>query len=454
MHCRSCEILLEKNISQIEGVEKVEVSYKKGIAEVEFAHGAPNDTAIAKAVNEAGYSLGQGGKLPWFSGDGDTWFDIMLGVSALMVLFMAGKLLGVFDGIGTTFGSEPTYPIVFVIGLTAGISTCMAVVGGLVAGFSASYAETHQYATRWQRFKPNLFFNAGRLISYAVLGGVIGALGSAVKLSTGFTGFLVAAAGVVMLYLGLKLTGISPKLSNMSLALPKKIGRALGMKDRKDEYSHKEAFIGGALTFFLPCGFTQAMQIYAVTTGSFAAGATIMFLFALGTLPGLLGVGALTSILKGAPARIFFRFVGLVVLVLGIVNIANGYNLSGINFQLPSFASAGSSCPVGTPCSSGQGASGGEVAQMENGEQVVNMTQSANGYSPNNFTVKKGIPVKWVIDSQNAYTCSASIRMSAYNIAQFLQAGQNVITFTPTQTGNIRFTCGMGMFSGTFMVVE
>ena len=136
MHCRSCEMLLEKNISRIEDVKNVEVSYKKGVAEVEFVHGAANDTAIAKAVQEAGYSLGQGGKLPWLSGDSDTWFDIMLGVSALMVLFMAGKLLGVFNGIGTAFGAAPTYPIVFVIGLTAGISTCMAMVGGLVAGFS------------------------------------------------------------------------------------------------------------------------------------------------------------------------------------------------------------------------------------------------------------------------------------------------------------------------------
>jgi sulfite exporter TauE/SafE/copper chaperone CopZ len=441
MHCRSCEILLEKNISTIEGVKKVEVSYKKGFAEVEFMNEAPNDAAITKVVNEAGYSLGQAGKLPWFSKDGDTWLDIMLGVSVLFVLFLTLKVTGVLDGIGGAFGSAPTFPIVFVIGLTAGISTCMAVVGGLVAGFSASYAESHQYATRWERFKPNLFFNAGRLASYTVLGGVIGALGSAVKLSTGFTGLLVAAAGMVMLYLGLKLTGISPKLSNWSLVLPKKLGRKFGMKDGGGDYSHKETLIGGALTFFLPCGFTQAMQIYAVTTGSFTSGALIMFLFALGTLPGLLGVGALTSVLKGTPARIFFRFVGLAVLVLGFVNIANGYNLSGMNFSLPS-------------AGLGDAAATAPLASVENGVQIVNMTQAANGYSPNSFTVKVGVPVKWIIDSQNAYTCAASIRMPAYNIAQFLQAGQNIITFTPTQVGNIRFTCGMGMYSGNFTVVD
>ena len=442
MHCKSCEILLEKGISEIEGVKKVDVNHRKGIAEVEFGQSAPNDDAVARAVQSAGYSLGVAGKLSWFSHEGETWFELMLGIAALFVLFMVGKVAGVFDGLGGAFGSAPTYPIVFVIGLTAGISTCMAVVGGLVAGFSASYAETHQYATRWERFKPNLFFNAGRLVSYAALGGAVGALGSAVKLSAGFTGLLLAAAGLVMLYLGLKLTGISPKLSNLNFTLPKKLGRALGMKNSGGDYSHKEAFVGGALTFFLPCGFTQAMQIYAMTTGGFASGAAIMFLFALGTMPGLLGIGAISSVLKGAPARIFFRFVGLAVLILGFVNITNGYNLSGITIPLPSFGSGSAA------------AAPGALAPIVDGAQVVNMTQAANGYAPNAFTVKKGIPVKWVIDSQSAYTCAASIRMPAYNIAQLLQAGQNVITFTPTQTGNVRFTCSMGMYSGTFTVVD
>ncbi len=440
MHCRSCEILIEKNIGKIAGVRSAEVNHRKGIAEVDFAGGSADDAAVAKAVNESGYSLGKSGKLAWLSRDGETWSEIMFGVSALAVLAVIAKVSGVFDGAIGAFGSAPTYPIVFVIGLTAGISTCMAVIGGLVAGFSASYAETHQYASRWERFRPNLFFHAGRLVSYAIFGGAIGALGSAVRLSSGFTGALVVGAGLVMLYLGLKLTGVSPKLSNASLSLPKGFGRALGMADADAEYSHRGAFVGGALTFFLPCGFTQAMQVYAITTGSFVSGATIMLLFALGTMPGLLGVGALTAMLKGMSARIFFRFVGLAVLLLGLFNIANGYGLLGINLPLPSF---GSGAGVVAP-----------PPEIVDGVQVVHMTQSAGGYSPNSFTVKKGVPVRWVIDSTNAYTCAASLRMPAYHIGEFLQAGENVITFTPTETGPVRFTCGMGMYSGTFTVID
>ncbi len=443
MHCRSCEIMLENSIFKIEGVKKANLNYKKGIAEVEFADNPVADELIAQAIKEAGYSLGNAEKLPLFSKDGENYFEVIFGLAILMALFLFAKITGISELFNIKFSGSPTYPIVFLIGLTAGVSTCMALVGGLVAGFSASYAEKHQYATRWQRFSPNLYFNAGRLASYALLGGVMGSLGSVISLSTGTTGFLVILAGVLMLYIGLKLTDISPRLSNMSITLPKSLSRMLGISDSNGDYSHKEATIGGALTFFLPCGFTQAMQIYAITTGSFASGAAIMFLFALGTAPGLLGIGALTSVLKGTLARMFFRFVGVTVIILGIFNISTGSALSGINIPLPSFSQSGAA-------SAEQEA----LAPVKNGEQIVNMVQLGNEYSPNSFTVRKGIPVKWIIDSQNQYTCAASIRMSAFGIAQYLREGENIIRFTPTQAGNVRFTCGMGMYSGIFKVVD
>ncbi len=440
MHCKSCEILLEKSISQISGVKKVEVSQKLGIAEVEFSHGIVAEELIAQAVNDAGYTLGHAKKLPWVSRNPEEWMELLLGTTTLLFFWMVGNTVGIFDTFGTNISATPTYPIIFIIGLTAGVSTCMAVVGGLVAGFSASYAQKHQYATRWERFKPHLFFNIGRLLSYAILGGVIGSLGSVVTISTGFTGVLVAVSGLVMVVMGMKLTDISPKLSNTNITLPKKISQMLGIHKNDGEYSHAQAFIGGILTFFLPCGFTQAVQVYAITTGSFATGAIVMFLFALGTMPGLVGIGALTTLLQGKGAKIIFRFIGLIVLILGIVNLSNGISASGIQIPSP-FDMFGNKATT-------------NEAIIENGEQVVKMIQSAGGYSPNKFIVKKGIPVRWVIDSQNAYTCAASLRMPQYNIAQFLKEGENVITFTPTQAGVVRFMCSMGMYSGTFTVVE
>jgi uncharacterized protein len=439
MHCTACEIVLERSIAKVPGVEKVAVSLKSGIAEVVFLGDAANDAAIESAVRSAGYSFGNTESAALLSRDGEEWFGFLLAAASLLIVWLLGDISGLWNSLGSISIAAPTYPAIFVIGLTAGISTCMAVVGGLVAGIAASYAKAHQHATGWQRFAPNLYFTAGRLVSYALLGGAIGALGSAVQISAGLTAFLIAAAGLVMLYLGLKLTGISPKLSQLGITIPKWAAVRLGLYGNGGEYSHRSAFLGGALTFFLPCGFTQAMQLYAVTTSSFASGGLVMLLFALGTTPGLLGIGALTSVLQGRAARHLYRFVGVAVITLGIMNIASGIRASGITVFAP--AENGPLPAVSAPVANG-------------GEQVVRMNQIANGYVPNRFTVKRGIPVKWIIDSQNAYTCAASIRMPAFGISAYLKSGQNVITFTPTQAGTYRFTCSMGMYSGSFDVID
>ena len=86
--------------------------------------------------------------------------------------------------------------------------------------------------------------------------------------------------------------------------------------------------------------------------------------------------------------------------------------------------------------------------------QIIRMTQSANGYSPNIFTIKKGQPVKWIITSTNPFTCASSIMMRAYGINRGLKKGENIIEFTPTKVGEIKFSCTMGMYTGKFIVKE
>ena len=161
----------------------------------------------------------------------------------------------------------------------------------------------------------------------------------------------------------------------------------------------------GALTFFLPCGFTQAMQLYAISTGDFKSGAIVMGAFALGTAPALLGIGGLSSIMKGARARMFYAAVGILVIAFGI------YNIKSAMAVLPSATSSNNAEVNYTPID--QGADQGDV-------QIIKMTQSASGYSPSTLRVKAGIPVRWVI--------------------------------TPTEKGSIPYSCSMGMYRGTIIV--
>jgi plastocyanin domain-containing protein len=167
-----------------------------------------------------------------------------------------------------------------------------------------------------------------------------------------------------------------------------------------------------------------------------------MGVFAIGTAPGLLGIGGLTAAVKGAFARHFFRFAGIVVTLLALFNISNGWNLASPSINLPSLGNT-AAAQVNDP-----------NVTIENGVQIVKMTQSASGYAPNAFTIQKGIPVKWVIDAQEANSCSSVLVAPSINVKKGLAQGENTITFTPTETGTIKFSCIMGMYSGAFTVVE
>ncbi|MBL8030262.1 MAG: sulfite exporter TauE/SafE family protein [Candidatus Doudnabacteria bacterium] len=434
MHCKSCEILIEENIKQIPGVKKVESSHVSGRAKIWFEENKPSQNAIGKAVEAAGYTVGQDDKKHWFSRNPRDYYYLVNAAAILFFLFIAFQMFGLSDIAGNL--TSKSIAMAGVIGLVAGISSCMALIGGLVLALSARHSESHPEATPVQKFRPHLFFNLGRVLGFALFGGLIGLIGSALQPSPRFLGILTLLVGGVMILLGLKLVEVFPILQRVNLTLPKFVSRLLGIKHEAKEYSHKSAFLGGALTFFLPCGFTQAMQLYAVSTGNFVQGALIMSLFALGTAPGLLSIGGLSSAFKGSKARLFFATAGLAVILLGVFNVSNA---SRIVFP--------GSPETANTAQTSDNAITGTV-------QEVRMTQGGSGYSPNQFTVKKGNTVRWIINSTNQYTCASYINMPAYKISRPLKAGENIIEFTPMKTGEIAFSCSMGMYRGKFTVVD
>ena len=130
--------------------------------------------------------------------------------------------------------------------------------------------------------------------------------------------------GLVMIILGLQLTELFPRLSNKGITLPAGIAKFLGSIKKTKGIQSQNALVLGGLTFFLPCGFTQAMQLVAISSGSFVTGSIVMGLFAIGTTPGLLGIGGLTSVIKGKFAKIFFKFAGVLVILFAYITLVMG----------------------------------------------------------------------------------------------------------------------------------
>lgn len=453
MHCRSCEILIEHELKKLPGVTSVYVNHKNGTASVS-SETLLDERAVQAVLQVHGYSLGKE-ELPWFSRHAKDYAELGMAFLMAMGLYFIASSLGLVNlsAHGSNYDNLFT---VLAIGLTAGISTCMALVGGLILGASARYAEKHPMATGIQKFTPHIYFNIGRIVSYFVLGGVVGWAGSIFQLSLSTLGILTIGVGIVMLVLGGQLVDIFPRLKRVSFTLPKSISEALGIHQKaNEEYSDKNSMMAGAMTFFLPCGFTQAMQLYAMSIGSPLQGALTLGVFAIGTTPGLLGVGGLSAVVKGQGAKMFFKTAGVVVIALSLFNIKNGFNLAGGLPNIPRIIAVLAAQPGDTWDTIGTKAQAKDATgPTTDGLQEITMTQNARGYTPNTFTIQKGVPVKWTITSEDPSSCASSLVSQQLGIRTNLKRGTNVIEFTPKEAGTIRFMCSMGMFTGTFKVVE
>ncbi|MFA6995224.1 MAG: sulfite exporter TauE/SafE family protein [Patescibacteria group bacterium] len=448
MHCRSCEILIEEKLREVNHVKSANLNYKTSEAIIHYREIAPDMNDIKKAIAEAGYEIGESEKLPFLSRNRNDYANLGNAFLIIAILYFLFKNLGLFNLNVTSDLTSPGFGLIVLIGLVAGFSTCMALVGGLVLGLSTKFAENHPNATVKEKFKPHIFFVVGRILSYAFLGGLLGVIGKIFQVSPFVNGLLTLSVGIVMLVMGLQLIDIFPRLSKFKLSLPKGVSRVLGITKKREEYSHRNAMILGGLTFFLPCGFTQAMQLYAISTGSFGAGALVMGLFALGTAPGLLSIGGLTSIIQGSFKELFFKVAGLAVIFFAIFNLNNGYSLtslSAVGFRVNSFSAASNQT---------QNNINDPNVVLENGVQVVHMTENSNGYSPNRFSVKKGVPVKWIVEAKAPYSCASVLLIPKLKIQKFLAAGENIIEFTPTESGQLPFSCSMGMYTGVFNVYD
>ena len=117
--------------------------------------------------------------------------------------------------------------------------------------------------------------------------------------------------------------------------LPASLGKHIGRL--KGANSTLTPLLIGAATFVLPCGFTQSMQLYTLTTGSFLEGALTMTVFALGTLPVLALLSFSSLSIKKMQTGVFYKAAGLVVIFFGVFNLMNSLVAAGLIPPLVSF---------------------------------------------------------------------------------------------------------------------
>ena len=322
-HCASCKIFIEDTLNEQIGISRANVDLKHEIVSIDTTLDESQHKLaeiLTEEIKHNGYSLSIEKRAREKKDNGVIWQALPIGLTFIALFFIIQKSGVLNFGLGGTVTPVTS----FIIGLVASVSSCLAVVGGLVLSLSATVSQD-----KVSDVKPMMLFHGGRLISFAVLGGVLGAIGSAIGISFTFTAILGIIASVVMIVLGLNLVGLFEK--NL-IALPSGFFSFF----RKVEHKTIAPFLVGVGTFFLPCGFTQAMQVAALSSGSFLSGLLIMTTFALGTLPmlALLSFGS-ASFAQSKYAPLFFKSAGVVVIGLGAFALLAG--LAGLGIIDPLF---------------------------------------------------------------------------------------------------------------------
>jgi len=424
MHCPSCEILITDKFKEMSNVTAVKSNFQKQEAEVYFSGHLDQET-INKNIKPFGYEI-RDRQDKSFNEEpmSKKIIEASLITVGLILIYLIVKEINIIPSINIT-GNLNWLTVLF-LGLVASVSTCMATSGAL---FLSTIGK------KTNNLKQAVYFSLGRIISYSIFGFLAGLVGSVIITNFKFGSGLTLLAAIFMILLSLDMLHILSFSSIVPFGVSSNVFRKLEHLLIKDP--HKSAFFLGMITYFLPCGFTQATQVYALGLASPWQSALTMAIFALGTAPAIIFIGSLRGLLKSTFYQYFMKTVAVGVLILGVYYASNFLSIYGINIGFSQNINR-----IGTNVT------------IENGKQIINMDVISGGYSPNQFTIKKGIPVRWVISGKNIFGCQGYFVVPTLNISKALNEGENIIEFTPKETGFINFSCGMGMYRGRIEVID
>ena len=341
---------------------------------------------------------------------------------------------------------------IFITGLFAGGLTCLAVQGGLLATSIAQQEEDKlaDEAKRTGHAIPILSFLATRLVAYTILGIFLGILGSVAQLSLSTRVFLQFAVSVFMVGTALNLLNVHPIFRYFVIQPPKFLTRLV-----KTQSKSKSVFgpaLLGATTVLIPCGATQAMMAYAISTGSPFLGATTMFTFILGTSPLFFLMGYLAKRLGSGLSVGFNKVAAGAILLVAFYNINGAIALSGSSWTLENLLTS-INCTISF-CDQGRVA-GATTTTKTVSEATIYIDGSGYSTNPGVINVKAGSKVKFNIVNRGGGGCTQAFTVPKLGLQRIVPIGNSdSVEFTaPKETGPLAFMCSMGMYRGSINVI-
>ncbi len=449
MHCASCELLIEKRLLKEPGVKAVDASLGNGTLRIESDGRMPRVKDLNKWFEKDEYTFSETKKKE--TRDPLVYFQDGKGIQVDKKILK--KKLRTFSKIAAVFfvlyliertgaaqyvsiNDNSSLGVFFLFGIVAGLSSCAALVGGILLSLTKNWNDRYGYdAPMKTKMIPHVYFHVGRLFAYGLLGGLLGAVGKAVAFEN-VTVYAAITIGVslVMLLIGLQMAGVR-WAERFQIRMPKFVTRKVAGNGAKQ--GNQLPFAIGAGTILLPCGFTLIAQGIALTSGSAVGGALMLMMFVLGTMIPLLFIGIAS--IKGSEnpkrGRAFSFYAGIVLVLFALYNVNGQMNVLGMTSISDVFAKA----PTENI--------GAKQVVNKKGEQIVNLVAKGFSYTLTSpATIQAGVPTKLVVDDQGIQGCGVFLAARGLiNGFVDLKLGENVIDLGKPKTGTYKITCSMGM---------
>lgn len=354
--------------------------------------------------------------------------------------------------------------VIFLTGLTTGGLSCLAMQGGLLASVIANQKEQeHDSVADVKTSKkgknkfslksfdqldwlPVTMFLLAKLVSHTILGFFLGLLGSAITLSLGMRLTFQIFTAIFMFATAMNLLDVHPIFRHLAFQPPKFLQRLI-RGTSKSEAIFAPAVLG-FMTIFIPCGVTQAMEVLVINSGNPFIGAAIMFSFILGTSPLFAILGVATAKLSEGWYKRFTKFAAAALIGMAV------YSINGVLLVVDSPITFNKAISPITRMFSPDKFQAASSAAGKNGLQKIKINVVNRGYEPNFVKVKSGAPVEMTLESNGVYSCALSFVFREFGISAHLKSTDSqTFTFTPTKKGKYRFSCSMGMYTGTLEVI-
>jgi len=356
--------------------------------------------------------------------------SLALATGLYFILNFGGFIGERFD---TESSAQPlSFALLFIAGTLTGFH-CAGMCGSLVVGYTVKMASDGK-----PNYWTHVFYALGKTLSYTLIGASFGAVGAIVTFTPFMRGTAGILAGVFLVLYGVSSLRLFSGLNRFGVRPPAVLMQWLGKAYR----NNSGPFVIGVLNgFMIICGPLQAMYIMAAGTGNPIEGAKMLFAFALGTLPLMMGFGFLASAFSKQLAPKLVRASGLIVIALGIIMLNRGYVLLRYGIDPHSMMRghmsmnqeilSGSSPPPST---------------------LVETMIHQPGTLADPIPLEANSNIEWTINLMNPEACGSKIQIQELKKSFDLQAGENQLIFKTQDPTQLHWRCENNKTQGTFSV--